>query len=188
MRVGLYGGTFDPIHHGHLVLARQALEELALDRVVFLPAALSPHKQENPPTDGWVRLRMIEVSIAGEPGFEVNSCELRREPPSYTIDTLREFRSRWPEAEFFYFIGEDNVADLHTWRAIEEIRSIVSLVVLGRGEGESGGLPRIARWVDISSTEIRNRVAQRRSVRYLLPEAACHIIEEENLYRPGVDD
>jgi len=188
MRIGLYGGTFDPIHHGHLILARQALEELGLDRVVFVPAAISPHKQAAPPSDGWIRLLMIERSIFDEPGFEVDSCELCREPPSFTIDTIRSYRERFPEAEIFYFIGEDNIPDLDTWRDIEEIKREVAIVVLGRGEGDAGGFRMIGRVVDISSTDIRKRVAQGESVRYLLPEAACTVIESQNLYRSAADE
>lgn len=188
MRIGLYGGTFDPIHHGHLILAREALEELGLDRVVFVPAAISPHKQDTPPTDGWLRLLMIERSILDEPGFEVDSCELCREPPSYTIRTIRSYRARFPEAELFYFVGEDNVPDLDTWKEIGEIKREAVIVVLGRGEGDAGGFRRISRVVDISSTDIRKRVAQERSVRYLLPEAACTVIEAQNLYRGSADE
>lgn len=183
-RTGLFGGSFDPIHVGHLILAREAREQLGLDRVVFIPARISPHKLSRDPAPGALRLAMVRAAIAGEEGFECDDCELRREGPSYTVDTVRELRARWPGEEFFYFIGEDNLPALETWREIGELRRAVQFVVLDRDAGGPGGeFPRVCRQVDVSSTEVRNRVARGASIRYLLPEAACEIISRNGLYR-----
>ena len=184
MRLGLYGGTFDPIHHGHLILAREAIEKLELDRVVFIPAALSPHKLESSPASGEVRRDMVAAAIAGESRFTLDDSEIHRAGPSFTIDTVEHTRVNHPGAELFYFIGEDNVAALHTWRRIAELRQLVQFVVFGRnGDAGSGEFPRLARRIDISATEIRRRVAQGRSIRYLVPESVRALIEQHHLYQ-----
>jgi nicotinate-nucleotide adenylyltransferase len=183
-RIGLFGGSFDPIHIGHLVLAREAREQLELDRVIFIPAAISPHKLHREPAPAEARLEMVRAAIAGEPGFEADDCELTREGPSYTVDTARLMHARWPEAELFYFVGEDNLAKLDTWREIEALRALVRFVVLDRDVGgEIGSYLRVCRQIDVSSTEIRNRVARGQSIRYLLPEDACEVITRRGLYR-----
>ncbi|HEY8902433.1 MAG TPA: nicotinate-nucleotide adenylyltransferase [Chthoniobacterales bacterium] len=183
-RVGLFGGSFDPIHIGHLILAREAREQLGLDRVIFIPAAISPHKMNREPAPALARLEMVRAAVEGEPGFEVDDCEIRRQGPSYTIDTIRHFRERSPADELFYFIGADNLPSLDTWREIEELRRLVQFVVLER---ESGGgqceFPRVYRQIDVSSTEVRNRVARGQSIRYLLPYRACEVIYRQGLYR-----
>ncbi len=182
-KIGLFGGSFDPIHHGHLILARDAMESLGLDRVVFIPANVSPHKLAHPPTPARLRCEMVEAAIAGESRFSIDSSEAEREGPSYAVDTVRLMRQRFPKAEFFYFIGEDNIPALHTWREIETLKELASFVVLARGDLEPvEGFPVISRNIDISSTDIRNRIAQRLSVRYLLPEAVCAILARLQLY------
>jgi nicotinate-nucleotide adenylyltransferase len=201
-RVGIYGGTFDPVHHGHLILARDAVESLGLARLIFVPAAISPHKlAQNPGAPGAARLAMLEAAIEGEPCFEVDGCELDRPGPSFTIDTIEALRERLPAgSELFYFIGEDNLRALHTWHRIEELRAQVTFVMFNRGArlpaGEilcgAGGaaFPSLERRVDISATEIRKRVASGRSIRYLLPDKVRAMIEADSLYRlpePGAE-
>lgn len=184
MRLGLYGGTFDPIHHGHLILAREAIEQLNLDQVVFIPAALSPHKLSTSPASGELRRDMVAAAIAGEPGFALDDSEIHRAGPSFTIDTVEHTRARFPGAELFYFIGEDNVAALHTWRRIEELKQLVSFVIFGRNGDSSPGLfPRLSRRIDISATEVRTRVARGQSIRYLVPESVRALIEQNKLYQ-----
>jgi nicotinate-nucleotide adenylyltransferase len=184
MKIGLYGGSFDPIHHGHLLLARETREQLGLDRVLFIPAALSPHKLTTLPTAGEARREMLEAALADEPGFALEECDLRRAGPSFAIETVHELRARWPGAEFFYLIGHDNVAKLDTWHLCRELRAAVQFVVLGRGEHEAAhGFPAIVRRIDISATEIRARVARGLSIRYLVPEAVRAIIERRKLYQ-----
>ena len=182
-KIGLFGGSFDPIHHGHLILARDAMESLGLDRVIFIPANVSPHKLEHPPAPARIRCEMVEAAIAGESRFSMDACEAEREGPSFAVDTVRIMQRRFPQAQFFYFIGEDNVPALHTWREINELKKIASFVVLTRGDLEPiEGFPVISRNIDISSTDIRNRIAQGLSVRYLLPDAISAILARHKLY------
>ena len=183
-RIGIYGGTFDPIHHGHLILAREALEQLKLERVVFVPAAVSPHKLERAPAPADVRLEMLHAALAGEPCFGVDELELQRPPPSFTIDTVEEFKRREPGVQLFYFVGSDNLQQLDTWHRVAELRRLVSIVVLARGPAASEDKYRtITRRIEISATEIRNRVATGRSIRYLVPAAVEEIIERHQLYK-----
>lgn len=184
MKVGLYGGTFDPIHHGHLILAREALETLGLDRIVFIPNTISPHKTDYVAAPAEQRHAMVAAAIAGEPGFAVDDHEIRRDGISYTIDTLLHFKERWPDAEFFYLIGKDNLRELHTWRRIDEITLLAQLVVLSRSEPDAvHPYLTLSRRVDVSATEIRARVANGKSIRYLVPESVRTIIEQNQLYR-----
>ncbi len=182
--IGIFGGSFDPIHVGHLILAREAKERLGLGRVIFVPAAISPHKLHRRPAPAAARLEILRAAIQGEAGFECDDLELGREGPSFTIDTVRVMRARFPAEELFYFIGADNVAKLDTWAEIGTLRALVRFVVLDRGAGGAGGeFPRLSRQLDVSSTEVRNRVARGESIRYLLPEAACEVIYRNGLYQ-----
>ena len=184
MKFGLYGGSFDPVHHGHLILAREAREQLGLERVLFIPAAHSPHKLGMAPTPGEVRREMLGAALAEEPGFFLEECDLRRTGPSFAIETVRELRGRWPTAEFFYLIGHDNVAKLHTWHLYEELKRSVQFVVFGRGEHDAPhDFPTIIRRVDISATEVRSRVARGESIRYLVPDRVREIIARRQLYQ-----
>ncbi|MCX6971298.1 MAG: nicotinate-nucleotide adenylyltransferase [Verrucomicrobia bacterium] len=183
-KIGLFGGSFDPIHHGHLILGREALESLGLDRVIFIPNGISPHKLARPPAPAELRCRMVEAAVRDEEGFDWDDCEIRRPGPSFAIDTVREMAARHPGAGLYFFIGEDNLASLHTWKDIAELRALVSFVVMSRGCGvPHQEFPVVCKPVDISSTEIRNRIARGLSVRYLVPEAACEIISQHRLYR-----
>lgn len=183
-KIGIFGGTFDPIHHGHLILAREALETLPLDLVIFIPAAASPHKPDFESAGTTARLEMVRVAIEGEPRFEFDPMELERPSPSYAIDTVEVLRQRETDAEFFYLVGEDNVALLHTWHRFPELAKLVQFIVLDRS-GRQAALPYpvIRRHLDISATDIRNRVATERSIRYLVPPAVEKIIRERQLYR-----
>ena len=182
-KIGLFGGSFDPIHHGHLILARDAMESLGLDRVIFIPVNVSPHKLAHPPVAARFRCEMVAAAIAGESRFSMDACEAQREGPSFAVDTVRVMRRSFPQAELFYFIGEDNVSSLHTWREIDELKKLASFVVLARGNLQPvEGFPVISRNIDISSTDIRNRIAQRLPVRYLLPDAVCAILIRHQLY------
>ncbi|MBU3666120.1 MAG: nicotinate (nicotinamide) nucleotide adenylyltransferase [Chthoniobacterales bacterium] len=185
MRTGVLGGTFDPVHHGHLVLARAAKEEFGLDRVIFVPAKISPHKTGTTPSTAADRLAMIRLAVANEPGFEVCDCELRRPPPSYTVDTLRELKSRHPQDELHLLIGADNVAKFDTWHRPEEIARLARIVVLDRaGAGATArDWPVVRRTIGISSTDIRARAGCGLSIRYLTPDGVCDYITEKGLYR-----
>jgi nicotinate-nucleotide adenylyltransferase len=159
------------------------MESLGLDRVIFIPANVSPHKLAHAPSPARLRCEMVAAAIAGEPRFSMDACEAEREGASFAVDTVRFMRRRFPQAEFFYFIGEDNVPALHTWREIDELKKLASFVVLARGDLEPiEGFPVISRSIDISSTNIRNRIARGLSVRYLLPDAVCAILARHQLY------
>ena len=185
MKLGFYGGTFDPIHHGHLIMAREAVETLGLDRLYFIPNAVSPHKTSSLPAPAQARAEMIHAAIADEPRFDIDDLELSREGISYTIDTLLELRERFgPGAKFFYLIGEDNVASLGSWRRGDELHHLATFVVLCRS-AHTTPLPyqTLQRRIDISATEIRKRVANGHSIRYLVPDKVHDYIIQNALYR-----
>lgn len=184
-RIGIYGGTFDPIHTGHLILGRDAVESLRLDRLLFVPALRSPHKDGQTSASGEARLEMIRAAIAGEPQFEADAQELSRPPPSFAVDTVASVRARFPNAEIFFLVGQDNLPKLDTWHRFEELDAMVTFVVLSRPG--CGPLPKdrpgVERRLDISATEIRKRIASGLSVTYLVPGAVNEIIRRDQLYR-----
>jgi len=187
MKIGIYGGTFDPPHHGHLLLARAAAERADLDQVIFVPAAENPFKRDQSTTSADVRFEMVKCAIAGEPKFTLDDCELRRAAPSYTIDTVLELQEKYSGAEIFLIVGGDNYAAMGEWHRVEEIRRIVTFIWLLRS-GDGGVIPPesglvVSRTFDLSSTEIRNRVARGLSIRYMIPDTVRASIENQNLYR-----
>ena len=185
MKLGFYGGTFDPIHHGHLILAREAVEKLGLDRLYFIPNAVSPHKTALQSAPGVLRAEMIRAAIENEPRFDLDDLELARSGASYTIDTLLALRERFgPEPKFFYLLGEDNVASLATWRRADELHHLATFVVLCRSE-RATPLPYVTleRRIDISATEIRKRIANGQSIRYLVPDKVHDLIIQNALYQ-----
>ena len=183
-KIAIYGGTFDPVHHAHLILARQAIEALGLNKVILVPASISPLKKAAPVASGEVRLEMLQAAIKSEPEFEVNECELLRPPPSYTIDTVEDIRQRECDAAIYCLIGEDNIEQLPRWHRFAELEKTVRFVVLDRsGKQPSHSYQLIYRRIDISATEIRRRVAQNESIRYLVPDSVEEIIQREKLYR-----
>jgi nicotinate-nucleotide adenylyltransferase len=186
-RIGIYGGTFDPIHHGHLILAREALETLGLTKVIFVPARVSPQKQHAPVASAEMRLSMLQAAIAGESQFAADECELRRRPPSYTIDTIEQIRRGDSDCEIYCFVGEDNVPSLPSWHRFDELKDIVRFVVLDRSGSEMvHGYPVVQRKIDISASEIRKRVASGRSIRYLVPREVEEIIRRHHLYEEAL--
>ena len=182
-KIAIYGGTFDPVHHAHLILAREAIETLELDKVILVPAAISPLKKTAPVASGELRLAMLRAAIKGEPKFVADDCELRRPPPSYTIDTIEKVRQRNRHTAIYCLIGEDNVQTLKKWHRFDELEKMVHFVILDRtGQPPTSSYPVIDRKIDISATEIRTRVASGRSIRYLVPPAVEEIIRREKLY------
>lgn len=183
-KIGIMGGTFDPIHHGHLILARDAVEQLQLDELLFVPAAISPHKLGGQSAAADLRVEMIRAAIRDEPRFCLDTLELERPAPSYTVDTIQALKRREADAQFVYLIGEDNVAQLPTWHRFAELSQMVQFVVLDRSGLRAEHLyPVVRRLIDISATDIRNRVARGASIRYLVPPAVEQIIRERQLYR-----
>jgi nicotinate-nucleotide adenylyltransferase len=183
-KIGIYGGSFDPIHHAHLILAREAREQLGLEKVIFVPAAVSPFKNL-PAASAEMRLSMLQAAIKDETGFVVDDCELRREPPSYSVDTVDEIRKReGPETELYFLVGEDNVSEFCRWHRFAELEKMVRFVVLDRtGVKARHSYETITRKIDTSATEIRKRVASGLSIRYFVPSAVEEIIRRGNLYR-----
>jgi nicotinate-nucleotide adenylyltransferase len=182
-KIAIYGGTFDPIHHGHLIVARDALERLGAQKVIFIPAKVSPLRKTAPVARDEIRLSMIQAAIENEPGFAADDCELRRPPPSYTIDTVAEIRRRKGDAKIYCLIGEDNVGKLPKWRRFADLEKMAHFVVLDRtGKQPAHPYPVIHRKIDISATEIRKRVATGRSIQYFVPSAVEEIIRREKLY------
>jgi nicotinate-nucleotide adenylyltransferase len=189
VRLAVYGGTFDPPHLGHLVVAGDVHFRLGVDRVVFVPAADPPHKRGQVSAPAELRLAMVRAAVRGDPRFEVDDIELHRPGPSYTVDTLREFRRREPDAELFFLIGADALRDLPAWREPEEVARLATLVMLARGGETEVPDPRFpvrrvpVTRVDVAATEVRRRVAAGEPIRYLVPEAVREIIERKKLYR-----
>jgi nicotinate-nucleotide adenylyltransferase len=185
-KIGIYGGTFDPIHHAHLILARFALEKFALERIIFVPARVSPHKNDSVATPE-SRLQMLRSAIEGESQFEVDDCELQRDPPSYTIDTVQTLKEKHPAAHLFLLIGDDNLVGLPSWRGFEDLRHLVTLIVLQRAlTPVAHEYLTVDRRIDISATEIRQRIASGRTIHFLVPRAVEQIIRASGLYREVV--
>jgi nicotinate-nucleotide adenylyltransferase len=194
MRLGVFGGTFDPPHLGHMALAEWAREELSLDRVLFVPAGAPPHKRgRRTPAAG--RVAMVRAAVRGNPAFGVSTLETRRAGPSYTVDTLRALAARHPGAELWLLVGGDMYASMHTWREIGAIARLARVAVALR---PGAARPAPAAWargglgvrglanpgLEISSSEVRSRARAGRSVRYLVPDAVARHIEAHGLYRP----
>ena len=189
MRIGVFGGTFDPPHLGHLIAAQEILVQLELDRLLLVPAAVPPHKRDRDVTPAPVRLEMLTAAVGGDARFSVSDLEIRRDGPSYTVDTLRQLRDDWPDAELFLAVGADQLAEFESWRAPDEIARLARLAGFAR-EGQSlpeGREVRVVRvpHVEISSTEIRRRAAAGAPIRYLVPASVEEIIRREGLYGMG---
>ncbi len=185
MRIGVFGGTFDPVHVGHLAIAQAALETAGLDRVVFVPARRSPLKDSEPVAGEADRLAMLVLATKDEPRFSVSSVELDREGPSYTVDTLEALR---PTGDLFLILGSDALADLAKWRSPERIKELASLLVARRPgapepDAASGARAFDAPCLDISSRELRARASRGLSLRYLVPDEVWRHIASGGLYR-----
>jgi nicotinate-nucleotide adenylyltransferase len=184
-RLGVFGGTFDPVHVGHLAIALAALESVPLDRVLFVPVRRSPLKDREPLASIADRVTMLEAAIANEPRFAISRAELEREGVSYTVDTLEELRS---QGELFLILGSDALADLERWRAPDRIRELATILVAARPRAPEPDAMHRARAfdaprLDISSRELRARAARGMSLRYLVSDAVWEQIKRRGLYR-----
>ncbi len=197
----LFGGSFNPIHNGHLIVARAAAERLRVSRVVFVPSPSPPHKTGTGLADAADRLAMVRLAIAGEPLFDCSDIETRRAGPSYTILTVEDYRRTQADRELFWLIGADSLADLHSWHRVAELVDACRIVTAARPGFETPDLSSLERVlrpehvrrieadilptprIDISATEIRRRVAEGRSIRYLLPEPVADYLVRRGLYR-----
>jgi len=188
-RIGIYGGSFDPVHLGHLLVAQAAYEELELDRLYFVPAAQSPFKQDSTPAPGSVRAQWLRLALAGRPWCEVDTQELLREGVSYTVDTLRGYAARFPEATIFYLIGADNASTLPQWRSAGELAKLARFVVIPRPGQAEISIPApfkgcvLQGWpLAVSSSEVRARAAQGRTIEHLVPAPVAESIRNNRLY------
>jgi nicotinate-nucleotide adenylyltransferase len=195
-RLGVFGGTFDPVHLGHLIIAAEAVHALSLDRLLFVPAALPPHKPASPISAPEHRVSMLEAAIDASPGFSVSRVDLDRPGPHYTVDMLRVVAATFPNADLFAIMGADSLRDLPTWRAPEEIVRLATLVVAGRPSVDvdwadlSATIPGIRErtmvinppLIGISGTDIRGRVRMDRPIRHQVPALVEAYIRRTGLY------
>jgi nicotinate-nucleotide adenylyltransferase len=188
--IGLLGGSFDPIHHGHLLVAQAAYEALKLRELRFVPAREQPFKQGRHAAPAADRARMVAAAIAGAPGFRLERIELERDGPSYTVDTLRTLKAREPGASFTLLVGADAVRDLPAWREATAIPALARVVAFARGGESQVASDLVAEWIrvpalELSATAIRERVRQGRSIRYWVPDSVASHIAAHGLYRDG---
>ena len=200
MKIGILGGTFNPVHVGHLVLAQDALEDYELDKILFVPCATPAHKEESSLAPTRHRVAMLELALEHDPRFEVSMVELERGGVSYTIDTVEALAVAHPKAELFFIIGGDTLFEIHSWRQVDRLLSLCEFIVMARPGFEDRDLTaqtlrlddpwaeRLAgrvtamHLVDVSSSDIRMRVAEGLSIRYLVPPEVAMYISEHNLY------
>ncbi|UCF21389.1 MAG: nicotinate (nicotinamide) nucleotide adenylyltransferase [Gemmatimonadota bacterium] len=190
IRLGIFGGTFDPPHVGHLIVADDAAAALGLDRVLFVPTGEHPLKGSRVRTAAEVRLEMVRAATADHELFEVDGRELRRSGPSYTIETIEELAGENPGVELFLLIGSDILGEFDRWHRVDAIAKRARIAVLTRAEAEFSApvavkveLLRVeVTSIEISSSEVRERVASGRPYRYLVPESVYGIIQEHELY------
>lgn len=191
MRIGVFGGTFDPPHIGHLILAADAVDALRLDKLIFVPAWAQPFKVDTPAVaDAADRLEMVHLAVGGDPRYAVEDTEIRREGLSYTVDTLEEIARRNTKAELFLLIGQDTLEGFSGWKRPDRIRELAKLALMTRSVPNSDtavavkGIVTIStRRVDVSSTEIRERLASGKSIKGFVPEPVERFIAARGLYR-----
>ncbi len=204
MRVGVFGGSFDPVHFGHLLLAERCREACKLDEVRFVPARHPPHKDPATVSSGPARAEMLELALAGYPEFIVDRRELSREGPSYTVDTLAELKQEDDSRLLFLLMGGDSLVDLPTWREPLRIVELATIVVANRGREPLPSIADVARHlgdasasrfetvgmpaVEFSATDIRRRVREARSIRFMTPRAVEVYIREHGLYAASSHD
>ncbi len=189
MKLGLFGGSFDPVHLGHLLAAQAAVEELGLDRLFFIPAAQSPFKPENKPAPDAVRLQLLRLALAGKSHCEIDEQEIRRGGISYTVDTLRDYAKRFGGAELFYLIGADNAAKLNEWREPAALAGLAEFVAVPRPGGGLAVFPPPFRGrtlkgfpFDVSSSQIRARAKAGLPIEQLVPPFVADAIHAARLY------
>lgn len=188
-RIALFGGSFDPVHCGHLLVAQAAREELGLSRLFFIPAAQSPFKPQSAPAPAATRLQLLRLALAGHSDYEVDEQELRRGGVSFTIDTVRDYARRFPETRISYLIGADHVPTLPTWRDAEELARRVEFVVIPRPGQPPVALPApfqgrelVGFPLRISSSQLRRRIKEGRTIDGLVPAAVAEAVRNSKLY------
>lgn len=203
MKIGLFGGTFDPIHMGHLISAENVRELYRLDKIIFIPSAQPPHKRLSIVTPAKYRLKMVQLAIQGNPFFECSSIEIDKPGVSYTIETIREFRKIYSKKELYFIVGSDSLFEMHSWYRINDLVKLCEFIFVNR-PGYSLWEDQIKRLklsrdiikvlmkhpvqidpVGVSSSEIRKRIAEGRSIRYLLPEKVQKLLYKKRIYQAG---
>lgn len=198
-KIALFGGTFDPIHMGHLIIAEYVRESLELDKVVFIPSGNPPHKKGKKVTEEYIRYKMVELAVKGNDGFVVSDMELNKDTYTYTYKTLQQLKAKYDDISIFFIIGADTVLDILTWKEYEKVFKLCNFVAVARpGYDESEVKRMISRLedtynahitivetplIDISSTEIRNRIAEGKTIKYLVADNIIEFINKNNLYK-----
>ncbi len=188
MKIGILGGTFNPIHIGHLILAEEAREKLGLDRIIFVPAYLPPHKDNADIAEVRHRYQMLNLAIKKNNYFSVSDIEIKRDGRSYTIDTIKEFKRAYPDDDLYFIIGSDLLKYLDEWKDLSEIIKMVKFIVATRPGYPLEKIPNYIatipiRAVDISGFEIRKAIKEDKSFRYLVPEVVYKYIFKNKLYK-----
>ncbi len=203
-RIGIMGGTFNPIHYGHLLLAETAYHQFEMDEILIMPTKNTYYKRMNQLVSEEDRVNMVSVAISDNPHFVLSREEVDRDGTTYTVDTLRKLTQTMPDAEFYFIMGADSLYHMETWKDVEDILSMAVIVVAGRGmDGSGSSLNSQIEYMEnkyecevyrlfspvmeISSNDIRRRVAEGESIRYLLPDSVAEYIREHGLYRKGSD-
>lgn len=186
--IGLFGGSFDPVHHGHLMVAQVARETLQLAEVRFVPTGIQPFKAGGHVAPAADRVAMLRLALASAPGFGIETCEVEREGPSYTVDTLRALEAREPGEAFILLVGADAARDLPRWREADEIFRRARIAVLTRPGHEAPVAPWVSAIVpvpalDLSATDLRLRAAAGRTLRYFVPDAVANYVAARGLYK-----
>ena len=201
MKIGIIGGTFDPIHNGHLIIGEYARTALNLDKVIFIPVGIAPHKNNDQITSSTIRVEMINLAIKSNPFFYTSLIEVNKNKVAYTVETIASLKDEYPEDELYFIMGGDSIFEIESWKSSKRLMKLCKFIVLNRGyktrediakkmeelklsygmEVEAISSPII----EISSTEIRKRVNQNLSIKYLLPEILENYISKEGLYIEG---
>ena len=188
MRIGILGGSFNPIHNGHLILADEVRQKLNLDKVFFIPVHLPVHKEQKDLLDALTRLKMVKMAVKDNPYFEALELEIKRKGRSYTIDTLKNLRLLYPEVKkFFFIVGSDALGYLNSWKDIAQVMKLAKFVVALRPGYPFKNLPKdilalTIESIDISGFRLRQRIKNGESVRYYMPREVCNYIMKKGLY------
>lgn len=195
-KIGLFGGTFDPPHTGHIALAKTALLKFSLDKIIFIPVGNPPHKTEKHVSDKVHRFEMVKMAIKGEPDFFISDFEIKNENPNYSYLTIEHFKQKYPDDEIFFIIGADSYRDFPKWKNYPDILSLCTFIVLNRNDADLGEyfkkyckiIPKHKALFlddfsfDVSSTEFREKIASGKDCKNLLPDGVYEYIKKTNLY------